>query len=64
MLKHLEFLVKQSDIEIKNIAYTSEQNSFEAYRGIYKTIHDSSRSLNHLGECRLQFLPCQASLFH
>ena len=53
MLEHREFLVEQSDIEIRNVVYAAEQNPFEAYRGIYKMIQDYRRSLRSLGECRV-----------
>lgn len=53
MLEHREFLVEQSNIEIRDIIYAAEQNPFEAYRVIYKTIQDYRRSLHSLGECRI-----------
>lgn len=53
MLEHREFLMETSDMEIRNIVYVAEQNPFEVYRGIYKTIQDYRRSLSPLGECRV-----------
>ncbi|MCL6447906.1 MAG: hypothetical protein K6U04_07100 [Armatimonadetes bacterium] len=52
LIEYRELLFDQWRIEPKNIIYASEQNPFEAYRQIHRTVCHYNRSLGPLGGCK------------
>lgn len=52
MLEHRELLGRLV-LENRNVVYAAEQNPFEAYREIHKTIEHYRRSLSPIGNCKI-----------
>jgi len=52
LLEYRELIFDQWRVEPKNIIYSSEQNPFEAYRQICRTVLHYEQALNPLGGCK------------
>jgi len=52
LLEYRELLMEKLPIELRNIIYAAEQNPFELYRQIQKTITHYRDALNPLGKCK------------
>jgi len=52
LLDYRELLMEKLPIELRNIVYAAEQNPFELYRQIQKTIEHYRDALNPLGDCK------------
>lgn len=50
-------LFQELDIEKQNIIYAAEQNPFDSYRQIYKTIVDYNKALEVIGGCKVHISP-------
>ncbi len=52
MLDYRELLMERLSIELRNIIYAAEQNPFELYRQVQKTIEHYRDALHPLGKCK------------
>lgn len=52
MIEYRKLIIDKLDIESRNIVYGAEQNPFELYRQIQKTIEHYQDALAPLGKCR------------
>ena len=52
MLEYRKLIIDKLDIESRNIVYGAEQNPFELYRQIQKTIEHYQDALKPLGKCK------------
>jgi len=52
MLEYRSLLINRLDIESRNIIFGAEQNPFELYRQIQRTIDHYRDALNPIGECK------------
>lgn len=50
-------LFEELDVERQNIIYAAEQNPFDSYRQIYKTIVDYNNALEVIGGCKVHISP-------
>lgn len=50
-------LFEELDVERQNIIYAAEQNPFDSYRQIYKTIVDYNNALKVIGGCKVYISP-------
>lgn len=53
ILEYRELLFDRLRVEPQNIVYASEQNPFEVYRQIYRTITHYNNALDVLGRCKV-----------
>jgi hypothetical protein len=53
LLEYRELLFDTIRVESGNVVYVSEQNPFEAYREIFKTVYQYNHALDTLGGCQV-----------
>jgi hypothetical protein len=51
-MEYRELLFDQWRVEARNIIYASEQNPFEAYREVHRTVRHYNQALEPLGRCK------------
>lgn len=60
--EYRELFFDEFEVEPKNIIYASEQNPFEAYRQLYRTIVQYNVTLEILGGCQVFISPLSSKL--